>query len=78
MHNFKNISRSDHTMESQYSLPPSGEIEIKDNMPYRTIPRSETTYLPNLGRSQAMSDDVANQSTAATDLTNEVETNSRT
>ena len=39
----------------------------------RTIPRSETTYLPSLGRSEAMSDDVANQSTAVADLTNEVE-----
>ena len=42
-------------------------------MPDRTIPRSETTYLPSLGRSQAMSDDVANQSTAVADLTKQVE-----
>ena len=60
-------------MESLHSLPPSGEIEIRDNMSDRTIPRSETTYLPSLGRSQAMSDDVANQSTAVADLTKEVE-----
>ena len=60
-------------MEPLHSLPPSGEIEIKDNMLDRTIPRSATTYLPSLGRSQAMSDDVANQSTAVADLTNEVE-----
>ena len=65
-------------MESLHSLPLSGEIEIRDNMSDRTIPRSETTYLPSLGRSQAMSDDVANNtegnSTAVADLTKDVET----
>ena len=70
---FYNMSRSDHNMEPAYSLPPSDEIEIRDHMSTRAIPRSETTYLPSLSRSQAMSDDVANQSSAVADLTNEVE-----
>ena len=77
---FYNLARSDQDMKplrslppSLRSLPPSGEIEIRDNMSDRTIPRSETTYLPSLGRSQAMSDDVANQSTAVADRTKEVE-----
>ena len=59
-------------MESLHSLPPSIETEIRDDMSTRTIPRSETTYLPSLSRSQAMSD-VAPQSSAVADLTNELE-----
>ena len=56
-----------------HSLPLSVEAEIRDDTSTRTIPRSEATYLPSLSRSQAMSDDVANQSSAVADLTNELE-----
>ena len=57
-------------MESLHSLPQSEETEIRDDMPTRTIPRSEASHQP----SQAMnSDDVANQSSAVADYTNEVE-----
>ena len=59
-------------METNYSLPPSEETEIRDDMSTRTIPRSETTYLPSLNRSPAMSD-VAPQSSAVADLTHELE-----
>ena len=58
-------------MEPNYSLPPSEEPEIRDDMPTRAISRSETTYLPSLN-SPAMSD-VAPQSSAVADLTNELE-----
>ena len=51
-----NIPRSDHEMESMLSLPPSTETEIRDDVSTRTIPRSETTCLPSLNRSPAMSD----------------------
>ena len=60
-------------MESAYSLPSSNETVIGDDMSTRTIPRSKSTYLPSLSRSQAMSDDVANQSSAVADLTHELE-----
>ena len=70
---FCNIPESDHEMESMYSLPLSDETEIRDDMSTRTIPRPETTYLPSSGSSQAMSVDVANQSSAVADLTGEVE-----
>ena len=66
---FYNISQSDHEMESIDSLPPSDETEIRDDMSTRT----KTTYLPSLGSSQAMSVDVANQSSAVADLTGEIE-----
>ena len=66
------ISQGDHEMESMHSLPPSIETEITDDMSTRTIPRSETTYPPSLNRSQSMSD-VAHQSSAVADLTNEIE-----
>ena len=66
------MSQSDHEMESMHSLPPSNETEIRDDMSTRTIPRSETTTLPSLNRSQSMSD-VAHQSSAVADLTNEIE-----
>ena len=69
---FYHTSQSDHEMESMHSLPPSIETEIRDAMSTRTIPRSETTYLPSLNRSQSMSD-VAHQSSAVADLTNEIE-----
>ena len=59
-------------METNYSLPPSEETEIRDDMSTRTIPRSETTWLPSLNRSPAMSD-VAPQSSAVADLSNELE-----
>ena len=59
-------------METNYSLPPSEETEIRDDMSTRTIPRSETTCLPSLNRSQAMSD-VAPQSSAVADLTTELD-----
>ena len=59
-------------MGTYYSLPPSEETEITDDMSTLTIPRSETTYLPSLNRSPAMSD-VAPQSSAVADLSNELE-----
>ena len=59
-------------METNYSLPPSEETEIRDDMSTRTIPRSETTYLLSLNRSPAMSD-VAPQSPAVADLSNELD-----
>ena len=64
---FYNISRSDHEMESHYSLPPSDETEMGDD-----IPRSETTWLPSSSRSSALSD-VAHQSSAAADNSDELE-----
>ena len=67
-----NISRRDHEMESTHSLPPSIETEIRDDMSTRAIPRSGTTYLPSLNKSPAMSD-VAPQSAAVADLSNELE-----
>ena len=67
-----NISQRGHDMKSMHSLPPSIETEIRDNISTRTIPPSETTYLPSLSRSQAMSD-VAPQSSAVADLTHELE-----
>ena len=42
-------------------------------MSTRSMPRSETTYLPSLGSSQAMRDNVANQSSAVAGLTGEIE-----
>ena len=69
---FGHIPQSDHEMESVHSLPPGVETEIRDDTSIRTIPRSETTYLPSLNRSQSMSD-VAHQSSAVADLTNEIE-----
>ena len=71
---FYQISRRDHDMESLHSLPLSGDAEIGDDMSDRSIARSETTYLPSLDRSQAMSGDVPNQSAAVADLTKEIET----
>ena len=62
-----NISRSDHDMQSVYSLPPSDEVEVGDG-----IPRSETTWLLSLSRSSAMSD-VARQSSAVADIDGEIE-----
>ena len=66
---FYNISQSDHEMESMHSLSPSDETEMRDD----TSVRPKTTYLPSLGSSQAMSDNVANQSSAVADLTGEIE-----
>ena len=37
---FYNISRSDHDMQSVYSLPPSDEVEMGDSIPRDEIPRS--------------------------------------
>ena len=54
-------------MQSVYSAPPSDEVEMGDD-----IPRSETTWLPSLSRSSAMSD-VAHQSPAVADIDGEVE-----
>ena len=62
-----NISRSDHEMEFHHSLPPSDEIEMEDD-----IPHSETTRIPSLSRSSAMID-VAHQSSAVADNSNELE-----
>ena len=56
-------------MESMHSLPPGGETEMRDDMSVR----SKTTCLPSLGSSQAMSDNVANQSSAVADHTGEIE-----
>ena len=61
---FYNISQSDHEMESMHSLPPSDETEIRDDMSTQKMQRSETTYLPSLNSRQAMSDNVANRSSA--------------
>ena len=69
---FYNMSQRDHDMGSMHSLLPSIETEIRDNMSTRTIPPSETTYLPSLNRSPAMSD-VAPQGSAVADLTHELE-----
>ena len=66
------ISQRNQEMESMHSLPPSIETEIRDNMSTRTTPPPETTYLPSLNRSPAMSD-VAPQSSAVADLTHELE-----
>ena len=70
---FYNRSQSDHEMEPMHSLPPSDETEIRDDMSTRTMPLSETTYPPSLNSRQAMSDNVANQSSAVADLTGEIE-----
>ena len=69
---FYHIPQSDHEMESMHSIPPSIETEIRYDMSTRTIPRPGTTYLPSLNRSLSMSE-VANQSSAVADLTNEIE-----
>ena len=55
---FYNLARSDQDMEPLHSLPPSEETEIRDDMSTRTIPRSVN---------------VANQSSAVADYTNEIE-----
>ena len=52
-----------------HSLSPSDETEMRDGM----STHSKTTYLPSLGSSQAMSVDVANQSSAVADVTGEIE-----
>ena len=70
---FYNTSQRDQEMASMHSLPPSIETEIGYNMSTRTTPPSETTYLPSLNRSPAMSD-VAPLSSAVADLTHELET----
>ena len=59
-------------METNYSSPPSDETEIRGEMSTRTIPHSGTTWPPTLSRSPAMSD-VAPQSSAVADLSNELE-----
>ena len=51
-----------------HSLPPSIDTEIRDDMSTRAMPRSESSHAP----SQSMSD-VAHQSSAVADLTNEIE-----
>ena len=73
---FYNISRSNRDMETNYSLPPSDETEIRDDMSTSTIPCSETTWLPSLSRSPAMSD-VAHQSSAVADISDELERQSK-
>ena len=69
---YYNLSQIDCEMETNYSLPPSDGTEIRDEMSTRTIPHTETTWLPSLSRSPAMSD-VAPQSSAVADLSNELE-----
>ena len=66
---FYNISQSDHDMETMHSLSPSEDTEMRDDMSVRP----KTTYLPSLGSNQAMSDNVANQSSAVADHTGESE-----
>jgi len=56
-------------METMHSLSPSEDTEMRDDM----SARSKTTYLPSLGSSQIMSDNVANQSSAVADHTGEIE-----
>ena len=66
---FYNISQSDHEMETMHSLSSSEDTEMRDDMSVR----SKTTYQPSLGSNQAMSVDVANQSSAVADHTGEIE-----
>ena len=65
---FFNISQRDHEMETMHSLSSSEDIEMRDDMAVS----SKTTSLPSLD-SNAMSVDVANQSTAVADHTGEIE-----
>ena len=65
---FFNISQRDHEMETMHSLASSEDIEMRDDMAVS----SKTTSLPSLD-SNAMSVDVANQSTAVADHTGEIE-----
>ena len=66
---FFNISQRDHEMETMHSLSSSEDTEMRDDMSVS----SKTTYLPSLGSNQAMSVDVANQSSAVADHTGEIE-----
>ena len=66
---FYNISQSDHEMETMHSLSSSEDTEMRDDMSVR----SKTTYQPSSGSNQAMSVDVANQSSAVADHTGEIE-----
>ena len=68
---FYNISQSDHDhdMETMHSLSTSEDTEMRDDMSVS----AKTTYLPSLGSNQAMSVDVANQSSAVADHTGEIE-----
>ena len=59
---FCSISRSDHDMESHYSIPPSDEVEMGDDIPRDGIPRS---------RGSSMS--VARQGSAVADIDGEIE-----
>ena len=65
---FFNISQRDHEMETMHSLSSSEDTEMRDDMAVS----SKTTSLPSLG-SNAMSVDVANQSSAVADHTGEIE-----
>ena len=65
---FFNISQRDHEMETMHSLSSSEDTEMRDDMAVS----SKTTSLPSLD-SNAMSVDVANQSTAVADHTGEIE-----
>jgi len=65
---FFNISQRDHEMETMHSLASSEDTEMRDDMAVS----SKTTSLPSLD-SNAMSVDVANQSTAVADHTGEIE-----
>ena len=65
---FYNISQSDHEMETMHSSSSSEDTEMRDDMAVS----SKTTSLPSLD-SNAMSVDVANQSTAVADHTGEIE-----
>ena len=60
---FYSISRSDHDMESHYSLPPSDETEMVDDIPRDEIPRSSSSSMSA----------IQNQNAAVADNSGEVE-----
>ena len=65
---YYDISRSDHDMQYVYSLPPSGELEMGDDIPRDEIPRS----VPPLTDSSTSSMSVT-QNAAVADNSGEVE-----
>ena len=60
---FYSISRNDHEMESHYSLPPSDETEMVDDIPRDEIPRSSSSSMSA----------IQNQNAAVADNSGEVE-----
>ena len=59
---FYSISRSGHDMESHYSIPPSDEVEMGDDIPRDEIPRSSSSSMS-----------VAHQSSAVADIDGKIE-----